>query len=166
MRGKSKKSKRRRHDSSDSSDPSNDERAHYRKEKQREKEKKRKRHEKEKRHDRKHRDRDHDSKHSSRRHRHDSDSEVSDHDSHPKPRDKDRSQSVDRGIKDMVLDGKTKRAQSNPAIEDEEDLWVEKASAADSFVPTHSTIQTEVLEDVEIGPMPVTSSGGKLTERE
>jgi len=160
-RGKSKKSKRRRHDSSDSSDSSDDERARRRKEKEREKEKKRKRHEKEKGHDRKHRD----STRSSRGHRYDSDSEGSARDHRSKHHNKDRSRSVDRRISDLALDGKSKRADSIPTVEDE-DVWVERPPAADNFVPIPTTIQPEVLEDVEIGPMPVTSSGGKLTERD
>ncbi|KAF8604277.1 DUF926-domain-containing protein [Ceratobasidium sp. AG-I] len=73
---------------------------------------------------------------------------------------------MDRRIEDLVLDNKSKRADSKSTIEDEEDLWVEKAPAADNFVPILTAIQPEVLEDVEIGPMPVTSSSGKLTERD
>lgn len=73
---------------------------------------------------------------------------------------------MDRRINDLALDGKSNRADSKSAADEEEDMWVEKAPAADNFVPVPTTIQPEVLEDIEIGPMPATSSGGKLTERE
>ncbi|KEP51149.1 Ras-induced vulval development antagonist protein [Rhizoctonia solani 123E] len=166
---KSKKSKRRRHASSDSSDSSEDDRSHRRREK--DKDSKRKRHhkdkdrekEKEKEKSRSHRHKDKDRKHSSRRDKDESDTDNSDRESRRKRREKSRSKSVDIRIKDLDLDATSKRSEQPP--EDNEDMWVEKAPTA-PFIPVPVAAHHEELEDDEIGPMPVTASGGKLSERD
>ncbi|KAL5634907.1 hypothetical protein ACGC1H_002808 [Rhizoctonia solani] len=158
---KSKKSKRRRHSSSDSSDSSDDDHSHRRREK--DKDSKRKRHHKDKEKSRSHRHKDKDRKRSSRRDKHESDTDNSDRESRHKRRDKSRSRSVDKRIKDLDLDAKSKRSEEPP--QDNEDMWVEKAPTV-PFVPVPVAAHHAELEDDEIGPMPVTSSVGKLSERD
>ncbi|KAG9121991.1 hypothetical protein FRC07_001811 [Ceratobasidium sp. 392] len=169
-REKSKKSKRRRYDS-DSSDSSEDERSRRkRKEREREKEKKRKRHDEDKSRSDKHRDRsrDRDDKRSSRRHRRRSDSENSRDDAR-RGRDRERSSSVNRRIDDLNLDAKPKQRERSASAD--EDIWVEKpAATAPAELVTapapHHPPHADELEDAEIGPMPVFSSGGRLNERD
>ncbi|CAE6509930.1 unnamed protein product [Rhizoctonia solani] len=162
---KSKKSKRKKYTSSDSSDSSDDDRSRRHREK--DKDSKRKRHhrdrDREKEKSRSHRHKDKDRKRSSRRDKHDSDADDSDRESRRKRRERTRSKSVDTRIKDLDLDAKSKQSEEPP--ENEEDMWVEKPPAA-PFVPIPTAIHHEELEDDEIGPMPATSSGGKLNERD
>ncbi|ELU40744.1 ras-induced vulval development antagonist domain-containing protein [Rhizoctonia solani AG-1 IA] len=157
---KSKKSKRRRYSSSDSSDSSDGDRSRRRRDKhkrrQRDKDQDREK-------SRSHRHKDKDRKRSSRKAKYDSDTDDSDQDSRRhkhRDRSKSRSRSVDRRIKDLDLDSRSKRSEEPQENEDE--MWVEKAPTA-PFVPVPATTsQQEVLEDEEIGPMPVVTSGGKL----
>ncbi|CAE7049974.1 unnamed protein product [Rhizoctonia solani] len=162
---KSKKSKRRRYSTSESSDSSEDDRSHRPREKG--KDTKRKRHHKdkdrEKEKSRGHHHKDKDRKRSSRRDKYDSDTGDSDRDSRRKRRDRSRSKSVDKRIKDLDLDAKSKRSEEPP--EGDEDMWVEKAPTA-PFVPVPVAAHYEELEDEEVGPMPATASGGKLSERD
>ncbi|GAB1525142.1 Ras-induced vulval development antagonist domain-containing protein [Rhizoctonia solani] len=161
---KSKKSKRRRYSSSDSSDSSDGDRSRRRRDKhkrrQRDKDQDREK-------SRSHRHKDKDRKRSSRKAKYDSDTDDSDQDSRRhkhRDRSKSRSRSVDRRIKDLDLDSRSKRSEEPQENEDE--MWVEKAPTA-PFVPVPATTsQQEVLEDEEIGPMPVVTSGGKLSERD
>lgn len=162
---KSKKSKRKKYSSSESSDSSDDDRSRRRRAK--DKDSKRKRHhrdkDREKEKSRSHRHKDKDRKRSSRRDKHDSDTDDSDRESRRKRHERSRSKSVDRRIKDLDLNAKSKRSEEPP--ENEEDMWVEKPPAA-PFVPVPATTHLEELEDDEIGPMPATTSGGKLSERD
>ncbi|KAF8753460.1 Ras-induced vulval development antagonist [Rhizoctonia solani] len=145
---KSKKSKRRRYSSSDSSDSSDGDRSRRRRDKhkrrQRDKDQDREK-------SRSHRHKDKDRKRSSRKAKYDSDTDDSDQDSRRHKH---------------VTEAKAEAEASEEPQENEDEMWVEKAPTA-PFVPVPATTsQQEVLEDEEIGPMPVVTSGGKLSERD